>query len=74
MIAPQGVLDAVDRGVEVPAYTLEKASQVVEVHRTSVANAIEAGVKIAMGTDSGVTPHGPEITSMSWISRIESTR
>ena len=28
------------------------------MHRRSIAAAIDAGVKIAMGTDSGVTPHG----------------
>jgi imidazolonepropionase-like amidohydrolase len=31
---------------------------VIEVHTESIRRAIEAGVKVAMGTDSGVCPHG----------------
>jgi imidazolonepropionase-like amidohydrolase len=35
-----------------------KARDVVETHRASFSKAVAAGVKVAMGTDSGVTPHG----------------
>ena len=73
LIAPQGVLDAVDRGVEVPAYALEKAAQVVDVHRTSVSKAIEAGVKIAMGTDAGVTPHGQNLNELPLMESLGMT-
>jgi imidazolonepropionase-like amidohydrolase len=34
---------------------------VVEEHADSIARAIAAGVKVAMGTDSGVTPHGQNL-------------
>jgi imidazolonepropionase-like amidohydrolase len=37
---------------------VEKARQVMSDHRKSFSRAVEAGVKIAMGTDSGVGPHG----------------
>lgn len=70
LIAPQGVLDAADRGIEVPAYALEKAAQVIEVHRTSVANAIDAGVKVAMGTDAGVTPHGQNLNELPMMESL----
>lgn len=73
LIAPQGVLDAVDRGVEVPAYALEKAAQVVEVHRMSVSRAIEAGVKLAMGTDAGVTPHGENLNELPLMESLGMT-
>lgn len=73
LIAPQGVLDAVDRGIEVPAYALEKAAQVVDVHRTSVSKAIEAGVKIAMGTDAGVTPHGQNLNELPLMESLGMT-
>ncbi len=73
LIAPQGVLDAVDRGVEVPAYALEKAAQVVDVHRTSVSKAIDAGVKIAMGTDAGVTPHGQNLNELPLMESLGMT-
>lgn len=73
LTAPQGVLDAVDRGVEVPTYALEKAAQVVEVHRESVAKAIDAGVKIAMGTDAGVTPHGQNLNELPLMASLGMT-
>jgi len=73
LIAPQGVLDAVDRGVEVPAYALEKAAQVVDVHRRSVSKAIDAGVKIAMGTDAGVTPHGENLNELPLMESLGMT-
>lgn len=73
LIAPQGVLDAADRGIEVPAYALEKATQVIEVHRTSVANAIAAGVKVAMGTDAGVTPHGQNLNELPMMESLGMT-
>ena len=35
-----------------------KATGVIEAHKQSFRRAVEAGVKIAMGTDSGVGKHG----------------
>ncbi|MEZ5340307.1 MAG: amidohydrolase family protein [Acidimicrobiales bacterium] len=70
LIAPQGVLDAVDRGVDVPAYAVEKTKQVIEVHRESIKKAIDAGVKIAMGTDSGVTPHGQNLRELAMMADL----
>jgi imidazolonepropionase-like amidohydrolase len=37
---------------------------VVEIHRQSFASAVAAGVKVAMGTDSGVTPHGRNLREL----------
>ncbi len=70
LIAPQGVLDAVDRGIEVPAYAIEKTKQVIDVHRDSIRKAIDAGVKIAMGTDSGVTPHGQNLRELAFMADL----
>ena len=64
LVAPLGVLDAAERGIQVPSYAIEKTLQVIEVHRRSIAAAIDAGVKIAMGTDSGVTPHGQNLREL----------
>ncbi len=58
LIAPQGVIDAAEAGVVFPPGVLEKATSAVETHREAIRRAVEAGVRIAMGTDSGVTPHG----------------
>src|SRR5439155_13310640 len=41
-----------------------KAREVVEIHRESFRKAVAAGVKIAMGTDSGVTPHGENLREL----------
>lgn len=65
LMAPQGVLEAADRGVNVPLYAIEKTKMVIDVHRASISAAIAAGVQIAMGTDSGVTPHGQNLRELS---------
>ncbi|HEY3483943.1 MAG TPA: amidohydrolase family protein, partial [Ilumatobacteraceae bacterium] len=64
LVAPMGVLEAADRGVNVPPYALEKAKLVMEAHRDSISRAAAAGVKIAMGTDSGVVPHGQNLREL----------
>ncbi|MEO1060898.1 MAG: amidohydrolase family protein [Actinomycetota bacterium] len=70
LIAPQGVLAAVDRGVDLPASVVEKARAVVEVHRESIRRAIDAGVRVAMGTDSGVTPHGQNLDELAEMASL----
>jgi imidazolonepropionase-like amidohydrolase len=64
LIAPMGVLEAADRGVNVPQYAIDKTKMVIDVHRESIRQAIAAGVKVAMGTDSGVTPHGQNLREL----------
>jgi imidazolonepropionase-like amidohydrolase len=64
LVAPQGVLDAVDAGVQLPAAIVDKARMVVDVHRAAFRRAVEAGVRIAMGTDSGVMPHGRNLREL----------
>ena len=56
--APRGVFAARDAGIPVPDVMLEKCAMVMEMHTASISRAIAAGVKVAMGTDSGVCPHG----------------
>jgi len=58
LIAPMAVLEARDRGINVPDYAIDKTKMVIDVHRDSIRRAAAAGVRIAMGTDSGVSPHG----------------
>ncbi len=64
LVAPQGVLDAVDAGISLPAAVVEKARMVIDIHRAAFRRAVEAGVRIAMGTDSGVTPHGRNLREL----------
>jgi imidazolonepropionase-like amidohydrolase len=42
----------------VPPYALRKAREVMAAHQASFRMAVDKGVKIAMGTDTGVGPHG----------------
>lgn len=65
LMAPRGVLDAAAAGAAIPAESVEKAKQVVGIHRESFRRAVAAGVRIAMGTDSGVTPHGQNLRELT---------
>jgi imidazolonepropionase-like amidohydrolase len=65
LVAPQGVIDAADAGVPLPPVVVDKARSVVEIHRAAFRHAVEAGVRIAMGTDSGVTPHGRNLRELA---------
>ena len=53
LVAPQGVLDAVAAGVQLPPAIVDKARMVLDIHRSAFKHAVEAGVRIAMGTDAG---------------------
>jgi len=57
LVAPQWVIRHSEAG-KMPAYAADKARVVVKDHTDSIRMAIEAGVKIAFGTDTGVGPHG----------------
>jgi len=64
LVAPQGVIAAAEAGAQIPEESLRKARGVVEIHRESFRKAVAAGVKVAMGTDSGVTPHGENLREL----------
>ena len=70
LVAPQGVIDAAEAGVAFSPGVLEKALRFVEIHREAVRRAIEAGVRIAMGTDSGVTPHGQNLRELELMAEL----
>ncbi|MDF1594787.1 MAG: amidohydrolase family protein [Acidimicrobiia bacterium] len=65
LVAPRGVTKAVEAGAQIPEASIRKAEEVVEAHRDSFRRAVQAGVKIAMGTDSGVTPHGDNLEELT---------
>jgi imidazolonepropionase-like amidohydrolase len=70
LVAAQGVIDAADAGAAIPPNVLDKARAVVDVHRTAFQRAIAAGVRIAMGTDSGVTPHGRNLRELALMAGL----
>jgi imidazolonepropionase-like amidohydrolase len=63
--APASVLDAAKNGVQFPDGVVAKAEAVIEAHNASFAAAAAAGVKVAMGTDSGVGPHGNNLGELA---------
>ncbi|HEY2273854.1 MAG TPA: amidohydrolase family protein, partial [Jatrophihabitantaceae bacterium] len=50
LMAPHGVLDAIERGQKVPDRVVQKAHEVAGVHAESFRRAVSAGVRVAMGT------------------------
>jgi imidazolonepropionase-like amidohydrolase len=64
LMAALGVVKAAEAGVAIPDASLRKAVEVIEAHRDSFRRAVHAGVKVAMGTDSGVTPHGDNLEEL----------
>jgi len=73
MSAPRAVLILADSGVPMPAPVISKARMVLESHDDSVRRAISAGVKIAMGTDSGVGPHGNNLGELGLMTALGMT-
>jgi imidazolonepropionase-like amidohydrolase len=65
LLAPTGVVRAAKAGAQIPEASVSKAREVIEVHRDSFGRAVRAGVKIAMGTDTGVTPHGQNLAELA---------
>jgi len=58
-VAPVAVVEfAKDHPDILPPMMATKAAGVIEAHQQSFRRAVEAGVKVAMGTDSGVGKHG----------------
>ncbi len=64
MVAPLSVIEAAEAGARLPESVVQKAKDVVLAHRDSVRRAAAAGVRIAMGTDSGVGPHGVNLREL----------
>ncbi|HEV7721879.1 MAG TPA: amidohydrolase family protein [Iamia sp.] len=64
LIAPIWVLESVDAGARLTVAQVHKARMVVDEHAASFRRAVEAGVKIAMGTDAGVGPHGDNLREL----------
>lgn len=62
--APRAVIAAADAGLPLAAAVVEKARMVAFAHRESVTRAHAAGVRIAMGTDCGVGPHGTNLEEL----------
>ncbi len=50
-----------------PAYGIEDALRIEDIHRRNIKKAYKAGVTISMGTDSGVIKHGLNLQELSLL-------
>jgi imidazolonepropionase-like amidohydrolase len=72
LLAPLAVLEAGEKG-GMPEYGVRKSREVVEIHSDSITRAHKAGVRIAMGTDAGVMPHGTNLRELGLMVNIGMT-
>jgi imidazolonepropionase-like amidohydrolase len=64
LVAPHAVLSEAKAGSQLPEGVVAKAQEVIAAHADAFARAVAAGVKVAMGTDSGVGPHGTNLDEL----------
>jgi len=64
LLAPVAVLEIGEKTGMMPEYGIRKAKEAIDAHRESIRKAHKAGVKIAMGTDAGVMPHGTNLREL----------
>ncbi len=64
LLAPVALIEQIEAGAALAESVVRKAYEVAEVHRQAVRRAAAAGVKIAMGTDSGVFAHGDNLREL----------
>ncbi|MBC6935405.1 MAG: amidohydrolase family protein [Chloroflexi bacterium] len=67
LLAPVSVVQIAEAAGTMPAYGVRKAREVLDIHRESIARAYKAGVKIVMGTDAGVMPHGTNMGELALL-------
>jgi imidazolonepropionase-like amidohydrolase len=70
LLAPLAVIEAAESTGAMPEYGIRKARESIENHAESIARAYKAGVKIAMGTDAGVMPHGTNLRELGLMANI----
>ena len=69
LLAPVAVLELSEKA-GMPEYGIKKAREAIDAHKASIEKAYKAGVKIAMGTDAGVMPHGTNLRELSLMNEI----
>lgn len=63
LFAPVSVLELAEEA-GMPESSVNRAKEAIEAHKESFTKAHKAGVKIAMGTDAGVMPHGTNLREL----------
>jgi len=70
LLAPLSVVEIGEATGAMPEYGLRKAKETIDIHKESIAKAYKAGVKIAMGTDAGVMPHGTNLRELCLMQEV----
>lgn len=70
LLAPLAVVEAAEADGSMPEYGVRKARETIEIHSESIRKAYQAGVKIAMGTDAGVMPHGTNLRELGLMCNL----
>jgi len=73
LLAPIAVVEAAEATGKVAEWALRKAREVIDIHKESATKAFHAGVRIAMGTDAGVMPHGTNLRELGLMCGIGMT-
>jgi imidazolonepropionase-like amidohydrolase len=74
LVAPGDVISgAKDGRGGLPPEMIEKSERIGALHRAAVSAAIAAGVKVAMGTDAAVGPHGRNLREVGEMVRCGMT-
>lgn len=74
LVAPGDVIAGAQAGGGgLPPEMIEKAERIQGLHRAAVSAAIASGVKVAMGTDAAVGPHGGNLRELGLMVRCGMT-
>lgn len=73
LLAPLAVIEIGEAAGTMPEYGVRKARETIEFHSDSIGRAYKAGVRIAMGTDAGVMPHGTNLRELNLMCGIGMT-
>ena len=70
LLAVVSVIEIGRASGSMPEWAIRKAEEVYDAHMASIAKAHKAGVRIAMGTDSGVMPHGQNLRELGLMCSV----
>ncbi|MCA9978376.1 MAG: amidohydrolase family protein, partial [Anaerolineales bacterium] len=70
LLAPLAVVEIAETQGTMPEWGVRKARETIEIHSENIAKAYKAGVRVAMGTDAGVMPHGTNLRELGLMCQI----